>query len=369
MISYSENVHTHNSLASIVKGIAIILMVIGHTSPTPVLERWIYLFHLPCFFFVSGYLFKEKYLNAPTRLFVKQKIKGLYQVFVKWALIFLLLHNVFASLHFYTHYYSLSEFTTQLIQILVMKTDENLIGGFWFFKELFLGSLLFYIIRKLGNRYFEANRLQYGIAVTLVLVAIAFSYSILPFKVPLLGSVAFLATAYFGVGYLYNKIRYSWYNSILLIGITLLITLLSAIYLPQMGVALVKGTDIALYFFISLSGILFIFGVAQQLLYYQSSASIPNGVQSILRAISHFLDYAGKNSLYVLLFHITSFKLVHLVVIWLYNKPLTELADCPVISVDSTYLWVVYSMVGVGVPLAIMKCYDFLLLKWKGSQE
>lgn len=338
MISYSENVHTHNSLASIVKGIAIILMVIGHTSPTPVLERWIYLFHMPCFFFVSGYLFKEKYLNAPTRLFVKQKIKGLYQVFVKWALIFLLLHNVFASLHFYTDYYSLSEFTTQLIQILVMKTDENLIGGFWFFKELFLGSLLFYTIRKLGNKYFETKPLLYGIITTLVLISIAFIYSILPFKILLLGSVAFLATAYFGVGYLYNKIRYSWYNSILLIGITLL----SAIYLPQMGVALVRGTDIGLYFFISLSGILFIFGIAH---------------------------YAGKNSLYVLLFHITSFKLVHLVVIWLYNKPLSELADCPVISVDSTYLWVVYSVVGVGVPLAIMKCYDFLLLKWKGCRE
>lgn len=369
MISYAENVHTHNSLASIVKGIAIILMVIGHTSPTPVLERWIYLFHMPCFFFVSGYLFKEKYLNAPTRLFVKQKIKGLYQVFVKWALIFLLLHNVFASLHFYTHYYSLSEFTTQLIQILVMKTDENLIGGFWFFKELFLGSLLFYIIRKLGNRYFEANPSLYGGIMTIMLVSIAFVYSILPFKILLLGSVAFLATAYFGIGYLYNKIKYSWNNSFLLIGITLLVTLLSAIYLPQMGVALVKGTDIALYFFISLSGILFIFGVAQQLLYYQSSASIPNSVQGILKTISHFLDYAGKNSLYVLLFHITSFKLVHLVVIWLYNKPLSELADCPVISVDSTYLWVVYSVVGIGVPLAIMKCYDFLLLKWKGCQN
>ena len=84
----------HNAYISAAKGIIIILMVIGHSGAPIPLQNSIYLFHMPCFFLISGYLFKEKYLND-AKQFIYKKVKGLYYPFVKWSLIFLLLHNIF----------------------------------------------------------------------------------------------------------------------------------------------------------------------------------------------------------------------------------------------------------------------------------
>ena len=42
------------------KAICIILMVIGHSGCPDYLHRFIYMFHMPCFFFISGYLLNDK---------------------------------------------------------------------------------------------------------------------------------------------------------------------------------------------------------------------------------------------------------------------------------------------------------------------
>ena len=41
------------------KAICIILMVIGHSGCPDYLHRFIYMFHMPCFFFISGYLLND----------------------------------------------------------------------------------------------------------------------------------------------------------------------------------------------------------------------------------------------------------------------------------------------------------------------
>ena len=48
----------------VAKGIAIFLVVYGHTYDGRNLHLFIYSFHMPLFFFISGLLFKEnKYAN------------------------------------------------------------------------------------------------------------------------------------------------------------------------------------------------------------------------------------------------------------------------------------------------------------------
>ena len=41
----------------IAKGIGIFLMVMGHTGIPRIGNQWIYSFHMPLFFFISGFLF------------------------------------------------------------------------------------------------------------------------------------------------------------------------------------------------------------------------------------------------------------------------------------------------------------------------
>lgn len=107
---------------------------------------------MPLFFFVSGYCFKDKYLND-VRQFSINKVKGLYVPFVKWSLLFLVLHNVFFHLNIYNDVcgwkgvvsllYGWKDVVKNVAKIvLAMNETEQLLGGYWFLKELFLGSFL-----------------------------------------------------------------------------------------------------------------------------------------------------------------------------------------------------------------------------------
>lgn len=69
----------------IAKGITILLMVIGHSSIPYVLSAWIFSFHMPFFFMVSGLLTNwEKYRPAD---FIGHKAKTLMLPFVVYSVI------------------------------------------------------------------------------------------------------------------------------------------------------------------------------------------------------------------------------------------------------------------------------------------
>ena len=75
----------------IAKAVCIILMVIGHAGCPKYMCDVVYLFHMPCFFFISGLLFNEKYY-ANLSSGIKKKLRSYYVPFVKWELILLLFH-------------------------------------------------------------------------------------------------------------------------------------------------------------------------------------------------------------------------------------------------------------------------------------
>ena len=81
-----------DTVISIAKGIAIILMVIAHAEAPGWLCKFIFEFHMPLFFITAGYFFSLKYLNDEAT-FVKKRVKGLYWPFVKWSVFFLVIHN------------------------------------------------------------------------------------------------------------------------------------------------------------------------------------------------------------------------------------------------------------------------------------
>ena len=85
---------------SIAKAFAIMLMVLAHTWFMDIGNKWINMFHMPLFFFMAGYCFKGKYLTD-IKSFAIKRVTGLYKPFVKWSLVFLVLHNVFFYLNIY----------------------------------------------------------------------------------------------------------------------------------------------------------------------------------------------------------------------------------------------------------------------------
>lgn len=67
-----------------IKGIAILLMVIGHSGCPSYLRNFIYLFHMGLFYYASGHFFKAKGVDGFLP-FLKKKLLGLYWPFVKWG--------------------------------------------------------------------------------------------------------------------------------------------------------------------------------------------------------------------------------------------------------------------------------------------
>lgn len=190
---------------SVAKGLLITLMVIGHSGAPNDIVGFLYLIHMPCFFFISGMLFKEKYL-LDVKSYIKRKINGLYVPFVKWSLIFLLLHNLFAWLNIYSTHYTIGDAGIKVFKILTLTGSEQLLGGFWFLKELLYASVITILFSKFVSTLGVKQNGRNLLLQSLFFVVLAYLVSIAPFKIPTISSKTLLATAYYIAGCAFKKI-------------------------------------------------------------------------------------------------------------------------------------------------------------------
>ena len=153
-----NNIQYNNSV-SFAKGIGIMLMVLGHTFFSAYGFALIYMFHMPLFFFLSGYCFRKSHLED-FRSYAKKRISRIYIPFVKWGLIFLLMHNVFFYLNIYNDAYGFGGEVSQLYSVsdylkktflifFCLSGNEQLLGGYWFLHTMVFASFIFYGLLKL----------------------------------------------------------------------------------------------------------------------------------------------------------------------------------------------------------------------------
>ncbi len=329
-----SNERVHDTGISVAKAFCIILMVVGHSETFPWLRRFIYLFHMPAFFFISGLLFKEKYFDQ-AGLFVKRKLKGLWWPYFKWSLVFILLSGLFARLHLIETAASWREWGLKVVYAFTMLKTEQLLGGYWFLKELLYASLLSFgsmlLMRKL--EVWNNHRVRSLLVLILLCLSAAFLLSVSPVGIPTFKSRTFMATAFFLTGYLYQKLQKGWLQSTCLDVCSLcLVGVVACFYSATIEV---ESLQVFLYYPLALAGTLDVVILSRKM----------SG--SIARA----MDYIGKQTLVILTFHMLAFKLVSLVKIWHYSLPIEALAQFPVIKAHNTYYWVAYSVVGVCLPL------------------
>lgn len=67
------------------KGLGILLVIFAHTELPYEIKKYIYTFHVPLFFFLSGYLFSSD--NLPFKTFFTKKFKGLIVPYLWFSLI------------------------------------------------------------------------------------------------------------------------------------------------------------------------------------------------------------------------------------------------------------------------------------------
>lgn len=116
------------------KGYGIILVILAHTGVNPRLNHWIYTFHLPLFFFLSGYVF-----NAGNNFkdFVFKKLKTMvipYFCFASLIIIF----------QIFDQNISLNNLSTYLFETLYSIIIQKRFWTLWFLTCLFFLDVIFY---------------------------------------------------------------------------------------------------------------------------------------------------------------------------------------------------------------------------------
>jgi fucose 4-O-acetylase-like acetyltransferase len=131
------------------KGFAITLVVIGHTVgglsnanlPHPeaydVATAAIYTFHMPLFFFISGYL-SRNILTQTTGNFAKSTVISIVVPYIIWSVVFILI-NVTSSA---------ATNQLKLVDVERILLPQTAVSVYWFFYCMFLVRLAYFLIGK-----------------------------------------------------------------------------------------------------------------------------------------------------------------------------------------------------------------------------
>lgn len=333
---------------TIAKGIAIILMVLGHTHCPDVVNNYLVMMRMPLFFFMSGYCFKTKYLND-ARSYLKKRVTGIYWPYLKWSLFFLLIHNICFRLNIYSNeygfegrtssLYTIPDFVNHAFSIVTkMKGHEQLVGGYWFLKSLFVGSVIFYASMRL---------LKGAKTGVLLLLALSILLTFTNWKIPFfhIGSRECFAAFYLYVGHLYKQFGLNWHRNIWLNIIFAIIVGIGSVYWQAPMIKL-NYIQMFPYAVSSVMGILVMFNISQHI----AQANLPK--------TKPFLIYVGGYTFNVLTWHFISMKVVSLLIICLYGLSIKRLSEFAVIDEYARQgWWTVYFLAGVAIPVVGTYCY------------
>lgn len=140
-----------DSSIDIAKGIGIFLVVLGHTTSNEMLLKWIYSFHMPLFFFLSG-LFHSQGKNY--KEFLMKKAKGLLVPYFSFAIILFFFFIIISKNIGFSAGENLSvkeNFMGIFIGTDIANFSQVSWGGqLWFLLALFLVSNITYFLEKVN---------------------------------------------------------------------------------------------------------------------------------------------------------------------------------------------------------------------------
>ena len=252
----------------ILKSIGIILMIMGHTGFGKIFDYYIHSFHMPMFYIISGFLYKNSQL--PFKDFLKKKSKSL-----------LIPYIIFAFFHLISWYIlcfivgrDLS--IVNLISIFTFNTDNMPISGaLWFLTSLFFVDIIYYFINRINDKKFKL----------LTVVIISMIGCIIPryFRLPWALDTSLMGIGLYYIGHLYrknNKKGDNWPISIICLVLGSILTFLNGYINVRQGLY----SNIFLYYIVAALMTLGFYGFSRIICHFNS-------------LIINELKFIGKNSL------------------------------------------------------------------------
>lgn len=124
-------------LYDVAKGICIISVVLGHLG---IATRFVYFYHLPIFFFISGLFFNAE--KHSFKDFLLKKIKSFYVPYVIISLLFAIIFD-----------FQNMKNIKYVLRIFLFDGKAPFTGTFWFIPCLFINSTIAFITEKLTVKF------------------------------------------------------------------------------------------------------------------------------------------------------------------------------------------------------------------------
>lgn len=356
----------------IAKAIGIILVVLGHAGiPHSTL---IFRFHMALFFALSGWCFNDKNIESFNALimYIKRKIFGLYIPFLLFNGITLLARNLLIKINIYTDnpaflegtlggnvygitcYLSLSEMKPWIINVLKFSGESQLGGATWFLRVLFGITILYAIINYILKTIAKFNEEQVGILnIIISVMTIWVAYNWMKDDVHLFLQFETVVSVYsvYCIGY-YLRILSERHTQKSIIQNLILALLMFIILYYCDNRCKFNGWNSNVNIF------------SNPFMYLTSSAAgilCVLSASSIISKLKHtsLLTYIGRHTMSVIFWHFLSFKAVTLIECLLLKQPMYRIASFPVMVSENGW-WILYTLVGVMLPMVISYIYESL---------
>lgn len=163
-----KNEQTRVDYIDILRAIGIISMIMGHIQFGNIFNKWIHIFHMPMFFIISGFFYKEKNFST----MIKRRIRTL-----------IIPYFVFGLLHCLISFIVNGHFDSHVFYILFWENTAEggvpIAGALWFLTAIFITEILFWFLQHL-----RIATIWTTIIAALVTIAGMACATYLPFRLP-----------------------------------------------------------------------------------------------------------------------------------------------------------------------------------------
>lgn len=334
----------HKRLDSIdaIKGLCIFFMVCGHLTNNSNLywREFIYLFHMGCFFMVSGFFLRkiDNISITDVKKYIIKKSKRLYLPFLLTSLPISLLLPFLYQIHWINAGYTITQILRSCIFNITFYYPSWLFLQCWFLKSQFFALCMVFLIIN----YIKKQKIQIALVLALYLLGYFLSKNRIELPWVLNRELCVVSVCY--IGYLLNKLKVSKQSFIenirnkvfLLLIVSFSILLIAANYIT---IDVWNNTYTIPFDFPLFSVIGFVF------CYCLHSLIKP------IQWINKLLVYVGKHSLSIFLFHIICFKPISYLYLYVNNIDSFDKLVSNTIEPVSLLWGVAYVVSGIGLPL------------------
>lgn len=312
----------------IAKGIGILLMVIGHLKIPIELHQFIYMFHMPLFFVISGYLFQpDKWIHTFSK-FLSKRINRLIIPYFSMSVLILYPLWFFAGRHFGESAGLEKDPLNTFIDIFLGMNFDYYIP-IWFLPCLFVTEIIFQRI------YMAAKSGLYLLMCACTISIVGYILHICNIKLLWCIDIAMVVQVFFIFGYLlsHQNIKLTIKHTIIA---SIILIILSG-YNITIDTAQRQYDNLLYYYLGGISGSILILWISQRL----SNNSFA----------SRLLGRCGRESMTILLWHGWGIKTTSVFLVYILHISLQE---------AQRNLWGAYVVSAVGISFIILYCKNII---------